>query len=524
MNEISINVIACVVDDKAMTLYKTDGTTYVIPQGDPRLRRIIEETTPILARREVAVVNLIDTSNPYVEYEEKSGGLVRFFRVAKSKLKSLFGAKDEQQDAQPIVAMTVGQVPTQTLPDIQQHIVSQMQKRIGISPEMLSTPQEPDQTQTQKIISAVDEIIAHAVPAKSPDFGMASVGEEHSQTVVAVVGNQVIEGVEKLKPQIAHAVSLGSTKGMDAFMKRVAVVAGERRHSVEDLLKFLERGDLPIAEDGSIVIYKVLRKNQKRYRPDYPEHTYVDCHTSRVPQRVGSYVCMSPSLVDHDRRNECSNGLHVARRAYLGGFSGDVVVLAKVAPEDVIAVPSYDANKMRVCGYHILFELSAEAFAKLKSNRPFTDNEEAKVLLGQALAGDHPPVFERVEITGQKGDGVVVTPVVKEPVKTKAKVKPETNVEAPKAEALNIENGEKKVDPVDPRALANKAAALVKEVESRAEKAKRLWSDFQKAKSNKAKVIAAKELLDHKKAVKLGWKALGLPEDAGTVLAEAVKA
>lgn len=209
-------------------------------------------------------------------------------------------------------------------------------------------------------------------------------------------------------------------------MARVAAVASKRNHSAQDLMKFLQKGDLPIADDGSIIIYKVLRSKSNG------KHTYVDCHTKNVPQRVGSYVHMAESLVDPDRRNECSNGLHVARRGYVGGFSGDVCVIAKVAPEDVIAVPQYDANKMRVCGYHILFELSDDDFKKLKKNQPITDTTEGKLLVGRAIAGDHPPPIENVKITEHHGRGIVITSlqVAKAPV-----------VEVKPAVAFNV-NGE----------------------------------------------------------------------------------
>ena len=96
----------------------------------------------------------------------------------------------------------------------------------------------------------------------------------------------------------------------------------------------------------------------------------------------------------------------MARRAYVGGFAGDVCVIAKVNPEDVIAVPEYDANKMRVCGYHILFELSEMDFRKLKSNQPITDTQEGRILLGRALSGDHPEPIEDVRIGGHKGTNV----------------------------------------------------------------------------------------------------------------------
>jgi hypothetical protein len=44
-------------------------------------------------------------------------------------------------------------------------------------------------------------------------------------------------------------------------------------------------------------------------------------------------------------------------------------------PEDVVAVPQYDSNKMRVCGHHILYELNDEDFQALRSNQPIKTSD-----------------------------------------------------------------------------------------------------------------------------------------------------
>jgi hypothetical protein len=135
----------------------------------------------------------------------------------------------------------------------------------------------------------------------------------------------------------------------------------------------------------------------------------VDCHTGRVAQRVGSKVQMADNMVDPDRRKECSNGLHIARRSYLRGFGGDAIVLVKIEPEDVIAVPEYDNSKMRVCAYHIIADVTDLAFSTLKSNKPMTEEPSLAKLLGEVLAGKHAPVSEFVTIRGQNGTDIEVT-------------------------------------------------------------------------------------------------------------------
>lgn len=468
-----IRIVAAVVDTRHLTLYKESGETVVIPQGDSRVRRIVDAATPMLIQQGYADVDIADVvENSYLEFEAQTNGVVKLFRIAKDKLASLFalGIANEVDASAPVEPVQLGEVPA-----VLQH--------------------------TQ---SAVEEIMQHAVSVASPEFheeGVAKQGnvvEENGQTIgkptintstetiVAVVDGKIIPGMENIKTQFARAAKLGSTIGIENFLKRLGTVIEQRSHSVEDLLKFLERGDLPIADDGSILIYKVLNR-----KGDRTNGKYVDCHTGKVEQWVGSYVCMDASLVDPNRRNECSNGLHVARRGYVKEFPGSVCVMAKLAPEDVIAVPSYDANKMRVCGYHIIVELTDKQFSLLKSNRPLTEDEEGKRLLANAMSGKHVRKTHEVRIRGQKGTDIAVTTLVAEDTPV---VKPK--VSAPK-EAEALANTVVEVaPPVNPNDVVKQVEQL-----SRKDIAAKMYAD--------GDVVALKA---YKKAAKVSWDKLGVPD------------
>jgi len=522
-----IRVIAAVVDQQQLTLYKETGETVVILQGDPRLATIIKTITPVLATGNGAIAEVdIGTGkleNPYSEFENLFGKAIQFFKLDRGKLAGLLNtavAVISEALAEPLPAaasvampMSLGQVPKvgSGYPLNPGHSIFAERTPVHQPLVVEEDDQEENEASTKAahLLKVTEEIIAHAQPVSHPEFDDKDVGSNN--TIVAVVGGKVVGDIEKLKPQIARAVQTNSAKGLQSFMTRVAAVADKRRHSVEDLLKFLERGDLPIAEDGSIIIYKVLRFK------DQTKGTYVDCHSGKVTQRVGSYVTMNEAMVDPNRRNECSYGLHVARRAYVGGFSGDVCVLAKVHPEDVIAVPDHDANKMRVCGYHILFELSDEAFQKLKYNKPFTDNGEAQLLLGRALAGDHDQPIEVVKITGQKGEGVQILPVIEGKLSKKAiPAQPATKAEVKPTEALADETSgiDLSAPKVDPKKVNAEVKAAKAEAESRRDKAQRLYKAFKTTRNGNGQKAAAQELAEHKKATKLGWEALGIPESA----------
>lgn len=468
-------IVAAVVDTRHLTMYKADGSTIVLDQGDPRIRRIIDEATPQLIRQGWADVDLYQ-ENSYNSFEEKSNGVVRFFRVAKDKLKNLF--KSETVDPQVV----------------------------GVVPSGSATAEQV----IEKTTAAVDEILKHAVPVSSPEFHEGGIQKQapitdkdgntpgkhydskEPDTVVAVVDGKIIPGAEKIKSQIARAASLGSTVGVENFYKRLAKVIDKRAHSVEDLLKFLERGDMPIADDGSILIYKVLRKKTGS------ENTFVDCHTGSVPQKVGSYVCMDEKLVDPNRRNECSNGLHVARRGYISGFSGDVCVLAKLAPEDVIAVPQYDANKMRVCGYHILFKLTENQHMALRTNKPITNVDDGGVLLAKAMRGDHVARLEEVRIGGHMGSNITVKKLTGEnqaPKLDQDLLKPVAALENNEAEALDA--------PVDPKQIAEEVSQL-----SRKDQAAKLYAAWEASPSPEN----LEALNAFKKSCKISWEKLGISD------------
>ena len=367
-----MKIIAAVLDTEQLILYKTDGETVSIPQGDPRIRPIIVKITPILNAGGITEITL-EHFNEFAAFEKKASGFIKLFRVAKKAVAHLMGSDEEREALKPT---TLGQVPT---------------------------------TQTNK--AAIDEIMANATPVSSPSYKESDTTSDH--TMVAVVGNgasaRIVPGVEALKDQMSHSVKLGSTKGVEALVTRLSKVVEKRGHSVQDVLRFLEKGDLPIADDGSIIAYKILQTGSNN--TDFPRQSglFFDCHTGRIPQRVGTEVRVAENLVDRDRRNECSNGLHIARRGYLSNFPGDVCVLVRIAPEDVVTVPHNDPNKVRVCAYQILGLIPDGEFQTLKRNQPMTESSECQRLLGKAISGSHAPMIQQVTVTEQRGKGIQIS-------------------------------------------------------------------------------------------------------------------
>ncbi len=419
-----IIVIAAVVDTQCLTLYTPEGDTHVLLQGDPRVPIIVKKLQPVLTGPGTSLEIDLDELNPmavakepevkqesalnqFAEFEKQSGA-VRFFKVAKKALKNFLSAKDSEPEAEQkveiIAPVEMGEVRTfslaQTMNEVEQ--AADKNHTVDSDPEVEPITAAP--------MSAIDEVMANAkaIPASSEDFAMTR-SEEETHDVVAVVQQDdgsvgLVPNAHKLATQVAHATASGNSKGMNALLKRLAEMPKSRTHSVEDLLKFLERGDLPITDDGRIVFYKLLNKSGGQLG-------YVDCHSGNVQQGANVEVRMDESLVDPNRRNECSNGLHVARRQYLSDFRGEVCFLGTLAPEDVVAVPDYDANKMRVCAYQLHFLLSDEDCKHVKADRPFTADMEIAKKLAIILAGNQPPVTHMVTIGSSHGGNLKITQI-----------------------------------------------------------------------------------------------------------------
>ena len=246
-----------------------------------------------------------------------------------------------------------------------------------------------------------DEVVLDAIVKITKKY-FGELVDEKSTVIAITKDNEPVVGIEKLTKHFSHAMKTGNPIGLTNLIKRLGKI--KRNHTVEDVLKFLEDSDLPIADNGDIIAYKLL---------DREGDHFVDCHTHKIKQHVGSYVFMNEKLVDPDRSTECSCGLHIARRDYLGSFGGDVCVLVYVRPEDIIAVPHGDTRKVRVCAYHIIAELSPKLKELVMSDKPMTSEPEGEELLRKAIVGDYPDATDRTEVTEQMGEGVIYSKINK---------------------------------------------------------------------------------------------------------------
>jgi len=169
------------------------------------------------------------------------------------------------------------------------------------------------------------------------------------------------------------------------------------RTAVNELYDFLDACNLPITPDGHFLAYKKVRG------------TFFDCHSNSFDNTPGNTLSVPRNTVDEDRNRTCSSGLHVCSYGYLSHFGSsdedDRVVICKINPKDVVAVPAdYDNMKMRVSQYTVVDEVPNREGETLTSwvtgNKPVNwihdTINDLKALVTQELGVVDPKVSSEV--------------------------------------------------------------------------------------------------------------------------------
>lgn len=117
------------------------------------------------------------------------------------------------------------------------------------------------------------------------------------------------------------------------------------------LWQFLNACGLTLTEDGCFLAYKAVRSD------------YYDKYTGTILNSVGAVIPrFERNQVDDNPQNHCSKGYHCGALEYAGpgGYYnavGDKVMIVKVAPEDVVSVPTdHSFRKLRCCFYEVVGE------------------------------------------------------------------------------------------------------------------------------------------------------------------------
>ena len=110
-------------------------------------------------------------------------------------------------------------------------------------------------------------------------------------------------------------------------------------NAVEELYDFCKAMDFEITDDGCFLAYKRVNSDLSSIH----DH-------GKTKHAIGQYT--EVDAYDTDRHQTCSKGLHFCSKGYLPSYTGAVVIIVKVNPKDVVAIPvDYDNMKGRCRRY-----------------------------------------------------------------------------------------------------------------------------------------------------------------------------
>jgi hypothetical protein len=160
------------------------------------------------------------------------------------------------------------------------------------------------------------------------------------------------------------------------------------KRAVDELFDFLEACNMGVTDDGYLIAYK-------RVRDDYR-----DIHSATLSNHVGAVLRMPRNRVDEDKDRTCSDGLHFCSFSYLPHFGsgpGSRVVIVKINPKDVVAIPSdYRNAKGRTCAYEVIGEYTGDDLADILSAKPIWNTGDVRSSFGNESYGEEKSTLERL--------------------------------------------------------------------------------------------------------------------------------
>lgn len=162
--------------------------------------------------------------------------------------------------------------------------------------------------------------------------------------------------------------------------------------AIAELYQFIAACELPITEDGDFIAYKMVKND------------YMDIYSGTMSNKVGEVLQMPRGMVDDNRHNTCSRGLHFCSKEYLNAYGStnrlnDRCMLVKINPEDVVSIPSdYNNAKGRAWRYVVVGEV-ADGWRDTLPQKDYTD---AAVVQNDGRANDTSGDYKEGYIQGWK--------------------------------------------------------------------------------------------------------------------------
>ena len=211
--------------------------------------------------------------------------------------------------------------------------------------------------------------------------------ENYSKGLIQITGDRVyykeIEIKNALTDRLISMMKEGfNVNSMVLFIENL--YSNPSKTAVDELYLFLEACNLPITEDGHFLAYKKVRSD------------YKDIHSGTFDNSIGQKPSMDRNMVDDNRNNTCSQGLHFASYSYMSSFGNsttDKIMILKINPADVVSIPSdYNNAKGRCWQYEVVGEVPNDGKTQIKND--CIKDEEYKpskpVIEKSTVKGTHP--------------------------------------------------------------------------------------------------------------------------------------
>ncbi|AWN04461.1 rIIB-like protein [Rhodococcus phage Grayson] len=206
---------------------------------------------------------------------------------------------------------------------------------------------EVDDDDTEELLS----ILELFDPVAKIERGFAKVS-----TQVSIKDGQVLYEGAPIHSALANEIVRFHNNGDDGYEPLAKflekVYQNPNENSREMLFDWISAADLTINRDGDIIGYRGLNNN---FTSKHSGGAIVNGvpFKGHVPNDPGNVIEMARHEVTFDPNSSCAYGLHIGTYEYAKNW-GPVVVECVINPRDVVSVPAYEHDKMRVCRYRVV--------------------------------------------------------------------------------------------------------------------------------------------------------------------------
>jgi hypothetical protein len=158
------------------------------------------------------------------------------------------------------------------------------------------------------------------------------------------------------------------------------IILNPSNQSATELYDFLGYRELPITPEGMVLAYRGVLDNY--YSKTGNTSTVVlkgkVNSAGQIFNGVGETIKVLRSCVDDNRKNTCSQGVHVGSYDYAKSWAGSTgrVLLVEFNPADAVSVPEdCECQKLRVCEYRVLADVTGRPEIKT----PIVDSDYGEV-------------------------------------------------------------------------------------------------------------------------------------------------